>query len=649
MTHQERSISAWKHFVAHNEVEADSLVREDVLASWERCRGYWKGVKAPHVKRLTAGELHKKLEVNSAALKTALPIMKQFGSFLQEKSGILGIFSPEGTLLHYEGDPNFLAHHKFSIGSNFKEQHCGSNAVAFCMREKSFCEVLGAEHFNQDLWDVSACASPLWGGKFNFMGILAIAMPRSSYTIESATCMQAIASNINHEHHVHDLLDDQTSVLSLINDGVIVLSRVGDIKAVNTKACLLLDIRNDDMVALGNIANFVRDGEPFLSILKNKRKVINADVTVRIKNKQKNFILSASMIPRDKGMVCTIIDAKQIQKNAVKAIGFKATYTFNDIIGDSEVLQNAIQLSKIASQSNMTTLLLGESGTGKELFAHAIHNESARKSGPFVVVNCGAIPRDLIQSELFGYESGAFTGAATKGKPGKFELADSGTIFLDEIGEMPMESQASLLRFLQNKEVLRVGATNVKHVNVRIISATNRNLEEAVQHGMFRSDLFYRLCVLTINIPNLRSRASDIKVLLEYFLQKYTSSLGKQDIEIANDVMDMLLNHSWPGNIRELENTVEYMVNTTQGQLITMGNLPAFLKEEIQPRSMPCLGSPVQQERSLMSRERQAILDMLTYYNGNIRLSAQALGIARSALYSKMAKFSIDYASFRKR
>ena len=309
-----------------------------------------------------------------------------------------------------------------------------------------------------------------------------------------------------------------------------------------------------------------------------------------------------------------------------------------------------MQLARVAAQSDITTLLLGESGTGKELFAHAIHNGSARKSGPFVVVNCGALPRDLVQSELFGYEAGAFTGAAKNGKPGKFELADGGTIFLDEIGEMPMEAQTNLLRLIQNKEVARVGGTTTKSVDVRIVAATNRNLSEAVARGTFRSDLFYRLSVLVINIPALRSRSSDIAALAAHFLRKYASALNRPITGFAPEALQALRHYSWPGNIRELENIIERAVNVAKSSLIAASDLPDFLslRQEI-PREDQSSPEDAYTGDNLYMQECRAIINTLSRCNGNIRLAAQELGIARSALYGKLTRFGIDYAKFRNR
>ncbi len=232
-------------------------------------------------------------------------------------------------------------------------------------------------------------------------------------------------------------------------------------------------------------------------------------------------------LTREACVVLTFREARRMRGFAARVAGSKAVYTFDRILGDSPPLMEVIDQAKTIARGNTTVLILGESGTGKELFAQSIHNASSRASRPFVAVNCGALPRNLVESELFGYEDGAFTGASRTGKPGKFELADGGTIFLDELGEMPMDAQVSLLRLLQNGEVTRIGGKSSRTVSVRVIAATNKNLEEAVRQHTFREDLYYRLNVFTLVLPPLRSRMSDIELLAEHFLLKFAGTSAR--------------------------------------------------------------------------------------------------------------------------
>ena len=577
------------------------------------------------------------LEANHEVLQAAVPIMKEYEECFMRERGLLALLSPDGVLLHGTGDAALAESAGFRPGT----------VLPGTVRPEAVSEKGRGE-------DASArwgCwIEPLRGGKRRIMGFLALLLPRAACHAATPALLHAIAANINNQHHVHDLLSDQSAVLELLTDGVVILDRRGGIKAANAHARRMLDIPGEENTSLGPISDFVRDGAPFMQILGQKRTVMDEEATLRVGNAQKRYILSASFIPEDKGVVCTLAETARMQKFAVRTAGSKAIYRFSDILGESDVIVNAVQLARVAAQSDITTLLLGESGTGKELFAHAIHNGSARKSGPFVVVNCGALPRDLVQSELFGYEAGAFTGAAKNGKPGKFELADGGTIFLDEIGEMPMEAQTNLLRLIQNKEVARVGGTTTKSVDVRIVAATNRNLSEAVARGTFRSDLFYRLSVLVINIPALRSRSSDIAALAAHFLRKSASALNRPLPGFAPEALQALRHYSWPGNIRELENIIERAVNVAKSSLIAASDLPDFLslRQEI-PREDQSSPEDAYTGDNLYMQECRAIINTLSRCNGNIRLAAQELGIARSALYGKLTRFGIDYAKFRNR
>ncbi|MFN3476308.1 MAG: sigma-54 interaction domain-containing protein [Candidatus Methylomirabilales bacterium] len=254
-------------------------------------------------------------------------------------------------------------------------------------------------------------------------------------------------------------------------------------------------------------------------------------------------------------------------------------YTFDHIIGTSPAIERAKRLALKAAEGNSTVLLLGESGVGKELFAHAIHHASPRRSKAFILVNCSSIPRELMESELFGYEAGAFTGAGRKGKPGKFELAHQGTIFLDEIGDMPLEMQAKLLRVLQEKEVERVGGTKTLRVDFRLIAATNVDPEALVKEGRLRRDLFYRLNVVPIRIPPLRERREDIPAIAQHLMARLREEHGVSPLGISGEVLELFQRYDWPGNIRELMNVLERALYAAEGSQIEIEHLPFFLHE----------------------------------------------------------------------
>lgn len=318
-----------------------------------------------------------------------------------------------------------------------------------------------------------------------------------------------------------------------------------------------------------------------------------------------------------------------------------AHYSWKSIIGESEKIQEAINIGKQASNTGSTVLITGQSGTGKELFAHAIHNGSSRHEYPFIKVNCGAIPYNLIEAELFGYEEGAFTGSKKGGKPGKFELAHGGSIFLDEIGELPKNMQVKLLRVLQEKEIERLGGGRSIKVDVRIIAATNRNLKKQVEEKRFREDLYYRLHVMTLEVPSLKERLTDLKMLSEQLIKKIAKNLGKYEKQLNPKSIELLQEHHWPGNVRELENVLERAMNICDGNLINPVHLPEYLTEKDVKIREKVIAIPKMKE-ALSRVEKDLIEKALEETKGNKVKAAEILGISRSKLYDKLESYGLN-------
>lgn len=315
-------------------------------------------------------------------------------------------------------------------------------------------------------------------------------------------------------------------------------------------------------------------------------------------------------------------------------------YSCRNIVGSSQVMTELRRLAQRAAKVNSPVLLVGDSGTGKELFAHAIHRASDRHRKPFIRLNCSAIPKDLLEAELFGYEPGAFTGAGTKGKPGKFELAHQGTIFLDEVSELPLEIQPKLLRVVEEKIVERLGATRPVKCDFRLIAATNENLEDCIRRGKFRKDLYYRLNVIPLHIPPLRERREDIPLIASHLLQSLCRDFGLAAKGISPEVMKIFQNHDWPGNVRELSNILERTLTLLdeRDEMIHVEHLPLFFRslstrsERSQPRILKDLRA---------TSERDAVLHAIRAANNNKNEAARILGIHRTALYKKMKKLNL--------
>jgi PAS domain S-box-containing protein len=316
----------------------------------------------------------------------------------------------------------------------------------------------------------------------------------------------------------------------------------------------------------------------------------------------------------------------------------KTRYSLSSIKGDSEVLIRLRYEAGKAAEHSLPVLITGESGTGKGIFAQAIHQAGANRLRPFVQINCSAIPKDLFESELFGYEKGAFTGALSGGKPGKFELAQGGTLFLDEIGEMPLEMQPKLLQVLEEKVFERVGGTEPKKADCRIMAATNANLEDMVAKKFFRRDLFYRLNVVRLHIPPLRSHPEDIEQIVNYLLGQTAEQFSGMRYHLTPEAMDVLVNYGWPGNVRELNNVLERTVALMKGNLIKVEDLPFHLRT---PRPQKSKGGPWDIREILSETEKKILIDVLAFTKNNKAKAAKLLGIDRTALYRKMTRFGI--------
>ena len=315
------------------------------------------------------------------------------------------------------------------------------------------------------------------------------------------------------------------------------------------------------------------------------------------------------------------------------------------IVGASEPMQEIFETIKRVAPTTTTILISGETGTGKELIANAIHINSPRKGNPLIKINCAAIAENLMESELFGYEKGAFTGAVVT-KPGRFELAHKGTLFLDEVGELPKEMQVKLLRVIQEQTFERVGGLKTIKVDVRLITATNRNLFQDVKEGRFREDLFYRLNVLPIHLPALRERRDDIPTLIAYFVDRFRKKLGRDIQGLEDDVLDLLINYDWPGNIREMENLLERLVLMARGQTIAMADVPGEIKQAVYEQSLlPPEKKPSQLKEFIRSHteeaERQMLARCLEECGGNVTRAAQRLGLSRKGLQLKMIKYNL--------
>ena len=637
---RQEAISAQKELFLRGLPVDTTVVSDFVLRSWQRSRLAGVDPETTVRKKVDETIFRHILAANADLLESSRVIMKELFSSLVSGAGSMILSTAECISLHMEtsgrdGD----TYPSSKPGMITTEQLRGTNGIGTCVAERRPIEIIGAEHYLTVGHRWSCSAAPIFDSKNQLIAVLNVSQLREKYHSHTLSMVRAAAYAISEQLRLRALLQQQQAIIELLDEGVIVVSRSGEVKLMNSKAASMLGLPAPQQGE--SIYKFMRPSQMLDNILTGDPHIMDQEAQFPLESGSLSCFFSVMSLTREACVVLTFREARRMRGFAARVAGSKAVYTFDRILGDSPPLMEVIDQAKTIARGNTTVLILGESGTGKELFAQSIHNASPRASRPFVAVNCGALPRNLVESELFGYDEGSFTGASRLGKPGKFELADNGTIFLDEIGEMPLEAQVSLLRLLQNGEVTRVGGKHTRLVNVRVLAATNRNLENAIRQNAFREDLYYRLNVFTLNVPPLRERSSDIALLINHFLDHFVASLGRGPLRVTDRAMDVLLGYPWPGNIRELENVRERMVHMSQGvPSIDIDVLPAnILNHEGIPGGAPRPAVP----RGLLShQEKETIVRALQEAGGNIRATAKALGISRSGLYVKMRRFGLS-------
>ncbi|MES1222246.1 MAG: sigma-54 dependent transcriptional regulator [Bacteroidota bacterium] len=436
------------------------------------------------------------------------------------------------------------------------------------------------------------------------------------------------------------IIDDEEKLRSLMKR-IISLEGFEVIEAAAIKAGLKkLEMEEIDVVLCdvklpdGNGVDFVKEAKakfPLIEFILLTAYGNIPDGVQAIKNGAFDYITKGNDNDRIIPLLYQAIDKVKANKRSAVKINDRGSYSFEDILGNSFLIKQAIKIAQKIAPTDANVLLLGETGTGKEVFASAIHSNSKRSKNSFVAINCSAFPRELLESELFGHKAGAYTGA-TKDKKGLIELANNGTLFLDEIGDMNIDLQAKILRVIENGEFIKVGDEKITKVDVRIIAATNRDLKKEAEDGSFREDLYYRLNVFTIELPALRDRVEDIPVLANHFLSFYASRENKTGLSLSNEVLQLLQNLPWHGNIRELRNVMERAVILTDGNEI----LPEHLPYEIQKQNDQSTSS-----LTLSSIEKKHIEKVLQHTKGNKTKTAEYLGIGLTTLYRKMEEYHI--------
>nr|WP_263327765.1 sigma 54-interacting transcriptional regulator [Neobacillus sp. Marseille-Q6967] len=585
---------------------------------------------------------------NEGLINTTLPLMRDIYRLVEGTGFMVVICDNKGLLLKTIGDEDTLKKAQkisFIEGADWSEEAVGTNAIGTCIKEESPLQVFHHEHYMKVCQEWTCSASPIFGTDGKLMGVLNMAGPYEKVhrhtlgmVVSTAKAVESLM-NLQEKVRRNELMKSYLeATMNALTSGIILVNQQGEINQANKTLQNMLQLKEEDIIDKKIYEVF--ENKIFQNGA-NRLDVKDGDIQLKLKGgaNGRHVLLNSQPVYQGEKQIASLLTFQEIQK--VRQLvnhftGNQANITFREIIGENQLFLNSIKEAKAASYSPSNVLLLGESGTGKDLFAQAIHNESDRRSMPFIAINCGAIPRDLLGSELFGYAEGAFTGARKGGNSGKFELADGGTIFLDEIGEMSLDMQVLLLRVLQNREISRIGDHKVIPVDVRIIAATNKNLREEVRKGNFREDLYFRLNVLPIHIPSLRQREEDIFLLASYFIKLYTRKIPKNIDSISPSYKKAIEKYEWPGNVRELQNVIERSLNWCTTGVLSLDSLPDEIKgHHGEARLVETF------EAKKEDIQKQSILDVLMKCDYNYSKAAKKLNISRSTLYRRLERFNL--------
>ncbi len=644
----------WMQFIETGEMQPNDDIRQDILDSWQRCKGVVDPLGQPQASRLSKDEINQIINDKQELIDAAYRIMQNLFRFVAGSGFVVCLMDEGGRLLRVLGDPELFSvrNSYFHLGSEWLEEKMGTNAVSLALRQDNPLQIYSYEHYCSYFHKFTCSAAPIHDPSTNeTIGILNMS---GNYKLVHDHTLGMVVAAVNAIENQIALrrawkasyLANQykSVIMESMNDGVIAIDYEGIITHINKRAETMLLFDNMQIIG-SNIKTVLSDKSysQLLKILREKREITDDIISISLPKSIARYTvtcrhLKTSEPDERQGVVVILQELARVKKLINQVYGNTARFKFEDIIGENTEFKNGIKLAKVAAQNSCNVLILGESGTGKDIIAQAIHNNSARALGPFIALNCAAITRDLLGSELFGYEDGAFTGAKKGGNAGKFELANGGTIFLDEIGEMPLEMQTYLLRVVEEGGIMRIGGRTPVPIDVRIIAATNKNLYKEVEKGNFRRDLFYRLNVMTINLPSLKERKDDLHLLTQSLTRNICIRLGKKYDGIDSEVISIFMSYPWIGNVRELQNVLERAVYLAGDNVYLSSELlPTEIKE-----SSSCIDKPVEPSNTpLMNIEKATILSYMEKYNGNRTKVAKKLGIARSTLYKKLEKYNV--------
>ncbi|HZZ86243.1 MAG TPA: sigma-54-dependent Fis family transcriptional regulator [Anaeromyxobacteraceae bacterium] len=630
---------AWLSFIGDG-VEIEGL-SPDLARAWRLAResyGIDPGLR--RCTRLLPGEELARRREEDELFRFAVPVLQDFTGRLAPCGQVLAYFDAAGWMLSVDGDRRVVeevADINFCAGANWREESAGTNGPGTALREKRPIEIFASAHYVEAWQSLSCAAAPvLRPGTAEVVGVVDITGPWRMHDVQAIVAARAIAFTLEERLRSVQTVRDQVVAFAFraargSGDALLAVDPRGRLLATNDAARRRLALEGTQLP--------ISLQEAVVAALRAARAEEEIPLAWPGADGARLLLEPVRYDRAAAGAVVRLVSpgAPARSRTAPPRSAAVARYDFGQILGDSAAIREAISLARVASRNELPVLLCGESGTGKELFAQAIHSASARGDGPFIALNCGAIPAALAESELFGYEAGTFTGARREGKAGKFEEANGGTVFLDEVSELPPQAQTALLRVLQEREVVRLGGSVPRPLDVRVLAATNRPLAAEIRAGRFREDLYYRLDVLSVPVPPLRARPGDVPALAAAFLEEAARQVGRSGLRLGAAALAALQRHAWPGNVRELRNLLLRAAATAGGDEIGPGDLPAELRGGTAAPPREAEGA-----RSLAGEpERAALVQALEGAGWNVALAAKTLRVSRMTLYRKLRRFGL--------
>ena len=636
--------NAWIQYMESGE-KNENVINRDIYDSWDKSSSF--GVDPFSLEKPDAvdeQELERRLRKNRYVFQIVEPSMEILFDIINESEYAVILSDREGVIIRVmcgQEMKDICSKINLHEGADYRLESVGTSSINMAIELKKPVQITGCQHYRQIFQHYTSSSAPVLTESGGVLCVLSVLGKYEQENEHTLGMIHSITKGIESQHHINKINrnlkkrnNQLEKILSMVSDSIVYTENR---KIIQVNGSMLKLIGKDESEVIGrNVYDAIVTQPSLAEFFADEKKANTGGHVLLIgKNDSYKCIVSTEEVSSGfekspGGRLIRFTQIKMIEMMASK-MQFAAKYTFEDLIGESDAFSEAITVAKKASAFDSRVIITGESGTGKEMFAQAIHNNSSRKAGPFVAVDCGAIPHELFESEFFGYEKGAFTGARREGKEGLVEKASNGTLFLDEIGNMSLDMQIKLLRVLQEGVVFRIGGASPVNVDLRVIAATNADLEQEIRNGTFREDLYYRLNVFRIKIPPLRERRSDIPLLVNNIIK--TSNNIDPSVKVDKSAMDVFTGYDWPGNVRQLHNAVERAIIMADEHVIYPESISGEISGSMGVRGRFSGGGFEASKETLEEMTGRYIKFCLDMNDGNISRTARQLDVSRTTIY----------------